>query len=396
MVIEPRVLHLNTARTWRGGERQVWFLARGLQERGIPQWIVGLPGSELEQRARDAGLPFYGIKMRGEWDYFAVRKLRAFIGRENLNILHAHTSRAHGLGLMTVAKLPRTRLIVSRRVDFPAGRNYLSRRKYLSPRIATYIAISENVQRVLLADGVPENKIRIAYSGIDLNRFAPLTGDAARASVARMAALRSEFGLPEPDNGDAHGPVVIGNVAALVDHKDQATLLNALARLNAGDGPTNKNFVCLIFGAGELQAALEKQARDLGLLNRSVFFAGFRDQIDDAYRLFDIFVMSSKEEGLGTAVLDAMGFSLPVAAARGGGIPEMIVDGEGGYLSPVGDAAALAENLQRLLESNELRARFGAYNRKRVERFSHQATCETTLRIYRDVLAAKPTTTGGR
>lgn len=412
--ISPRVLHLNTAKTWRGGERQVWFLARGLQERGVTQWVVGRPGSELEKRCRTAGLPFHGIAMRGEWDLLAVRRLRQFIRRENLNVLHAHTSRAHGLGLMAVARTPQCRLLVSRRVDFPAGRNWLSRRKYLSPRIARFIAISENVKRVLLADGVPADRIGIAYSGIDLERFAPLSGQALYASIKHQAALAAEFGLSQgkAEGGPPHEaqskaqpekrPVVLGNVAALVDHKDQATLLNALA-LIPGATPSSPPdaedqaqaaavsgavpFRCLIFGEGELRERLETQARELGLLNRLVFFAGFREGIDDAYRLFDIFVMSSKEEGLGTAVLDAMGFGLPVAATAGGGIPEMIDDDQGGFLSPVGDARKLAADLTRLIESPELRERFGEYNRKRVRDFSHQATCEATLRIYAEVLA---------
>ncbi|MCR9145390.1 MAG: glycosyltransferase [bacterium] len=374
---EPRVLHLNTAKTWRGGERQVFFLASGLKERGIHQWVVGRPGSELGERCRDAGIPFHELAMRGEWDLLAVRRLRQFIRQHELNLLHAHTSRAHGLGLMAVAKTPACRLIVSRRVDFPAGKNLLSRRKYLSPRIARFIAISENVKRVLLSDGVPPERIRIAYSGIDLDRFAPLSGAAAHASAENLKALREEFQI----NGQPP-PIVIGNVAALVDHKDQATLLQALAQIPV-DAPA---FRCLIFGEGELRAPLEAQARELGILNTRVFFAGFRDGIDDAYRLFDIFAMSSKEEGLGTAVLDAMGFSLPVASTAGGGIPEMIVDGEGGFLSPVGDAAKLGEDLARLLRSSELRSRFGDYNRERVKRFSHQTTCEDTLKIYREIL----------
>lgn len=376
MLPEPRVLHLNTAKTWRGGERQVWFLASGLAERGITQWIVGRPGSELEERSRAAGLPFFGIPMRGEWDLLAVRRLREFIRSERINILHTHTSRAHGLGLMAVAKTPDCHLVVSRRVDFPASKNWLSRRKYLSPRIAKYIAISENVKRVLLADGVDADRIRIAYSGIDLTRFAPLAGEMAAMSAKNLTALRTEFEIGKQ--------VVIGNVAALVDHKDQTTLLLALAHL-AKDGGA-ENFRCLIFGEGELRAALESQATELGLLNSVVFFAGFRDQIDDAYRLFDIFVMSSKEEGLGTAVLDAMGFALPVAATRGGGIPEMILDGEGGYLSPVGEAVKLAADLRKLIVSPELRERFGAFNRQRVKRFSHQATCENTLDVYNEIL----------
>ena len=376
---QARVLHLNTARTWRGGERQVWFLARALARRGIFQWVVGRPGSELERRCREANLPFHAIAMRGEWDLLAVRQLRAFAREQNINILHAHTSRAHGLGLMAVRRLPGTRFVVSRRVDFPAGKNWFSRRKYLSPLIAAYVAISENVRQVLIADGVAPERIHIAYSGIDLSRFAPLSGEALRESESNQAALRREFELDT-----APPPIVLGNVAALVDHKDQRTLLHALARLRE---ISQIPFRCLIFGEGELRGELEKLAADLQLGPEHLRFAGFRDGIDDAYRIFDIFVMSSKEEGLGTAVLDAMAYGLPVAATRGGGIPEMIVDEEGGLLAPVGDAPALAKALARLLESETLRQQMGAYNQERVKQFGTEATCQATLAVYERVLA---------
>ena len=379
MSVPPRILHLNTAKTWRGGERQVFYLADELRRRDIAQVIVGRPRSELGERSVAAGLPFEAVSMGGEWDLFAVAKLRRICREHSINLIHAHTSRAHGLGLMAVRGLAGVRLVVSRRVDFPASVNYLSQRKYLSKRVAAYIAISENVRRILIQDGVPADRIRIVYSGVDTERFA-----AGPAADERVAQLRTELGL-DPDT------LVSGNVAALEEHKDQRTLLNALALLNTSVPELAQKTRTILLGEGKLRDALEAQARQSGLLQSGlVSFAGFRANIDEFYRLMHVFVLSSVEEGLGTAVLDAMAAGLPVAATAAGGIPEMIDHEQGGLLSAPGDAQTLARHLQTLLEDAQLRERCGAYNRKRVRRFSKSATCEDTLKVYTEVLADAP------
>lgn len=364
-----RVLHINTAKTWRGGERQTLFLATELARRGVEQLIVGQPGSELQARSEAAGLPFRAVAMRGELDLFAVAALRRAAREFGATVLHAHTARAHGLGLLARRGLPEARLVISRRVDFPARPNYFSRKKYLSPLIARYIAISENVRRILIADGVSPERIRIAYSGVDLGEYR------ARPNGAR---IRKELGLARND-------LVIGNVAALVGHKDQSTLLKAFAAL-AAQLPRARTRL-LIVGEGELRFALEAEARALSLLDSGrVLFTGFRRDIYDFFGAFDIFAMSSSEEGLGTSVLDAMAHGLPVVATNAGGLPEMVDPGRGGFLSPARDANAFANNLAALVKNAALRKKFGAYNKRRVVAFGSAATCEATLAIYREVL----------
>lgn len=373
------VLHLNTARDWRGGERQVFFLAREIQRHGGRQLVVGQPASELETRCAAAGLPFEALRMRGEWDLPAAARLARMVRERGVNLLHAHTAKAHTLALLARRKFPAKAagvpgaaapgLVVSRRVDFPARLNFLSRRKYLSPLVDRYIAISENVRGILETDGIAAEKIRIAYSGIDLADF---------ASLPDPAYLRDEFGI-QPDE------IVLGNVAALVEHKDQRTLLRAFAVARQGAGPVARLF---ILGQGPLRAELEELARELGVADR-VVFTGFRRDVPAFLKLFDLFVMSSQEEGLGTAVLDAMAAGLPVAATRGGGIPEMIDQDRGGLLAPVGDAQALGAQLRRLIASLELREKFGAYNRERVKDFGCDATFRATVDIYREVLKEK-------
>ncbi|MCB1315697.1 MAG: glycosyltransferase [Leptospiraceae bacterium] len=370
-----RVMHINTARSWRGGERQVFQLAEELAGRGITQLVAGKRNSELGKRCQAAGIPFAGFGMHGEWDLLSARRMLQTARRWNINILHAHTARAHSLALYVAARRPEARLLVSRRVDFPARPNWLSRRKYMSPLVTRYIAISENVRRILIADGISESKIDIAYSGIDLAPFERFPVNSQQDDVAR--ALRKQYGLESE-------VLIGGNVAALVPHKDQHTLLRALGHLR---NDMSGRVCILILGEGRLRAELLELARSLDLLDsRMVIFAGFHANIYDYYRLFDFFIMSSKEEGLGTSVLDAMAAGLPVVATAGGGIPEMIDTEKGGLLVPVGDDYALGTAIRRIATDSRFRKSAAEYNRKRVRDFSKAATAEATLRIYNEVL----------
>jgi glycosyltransferase involved in cell wall biosynthesis len=172
--------------------------------------------------------------------------------------------------------------------------------------------------------------------------------------------------------------LVVGTVAALTDHKDHQTLLSAAA-LVAARVPKAR-FV--IVGEGERKAALQAQAAELGL-HRRVVFAGFREDLDRLIPAFDVFCLSSKMEGLGTSLLDAMCFARPVVATAAGGIPEVVEDGVTGRVVPVQDPAALAEALVAVLEDPAARNRLGSAGRRRFEsRFSADRMVEATLAVY--------------
>ncbi|MBX7057172.1 MAG: glycosyltransferase family 4 protein [Leptospirales bacterium] len=366
-----RILHLNTAQDWRGGERQTFFLATELQRRGYSQLVVGQPSSALLQRCKAQGIDHAALRMRGELDPLAIRGLRTLVRQFAPTHLHAHTARAHALGLLARVAMPAAALIVSRRVDFPARPNLLSRWKYQTPLVTRYLAISQNVRRILVEDGIAPERIDIAYSGIDLKEYRKHSDGSA---LRRQLALR-------------RGDILIGNAAALVGHKDHRTMLAAFARALAR-APRSMRLRLVIFGEGPLRGALEAQARQLGLTQSgTLFMPGYRADIQDCYAAFDLFAISSNEEGLGTAVLDAMAHGLPVLGTTAGGIPEMVENGKGGLLSAAGDFESYARNMLALAADPKMRQRFGAWNRKSVRRFSKEATCDATLQCYQRALS---------
>ncbi len=357
------ILHLNNSRTWRGGEQQLYYLVMGLLERKIPQILIGQPNSELESRVGKQ-IPFFPIRMLGEYDLLAARKIANTAKINGVQLIHTHTGATHGLGLLTKLFLPKLKLVVSRRVDFHINKNPLSRRKYFSQRIDYFLTVSNRIKEVLIEDGVEPEKIVTVYSGIDLNKFKE-SGDKKK--------LLQEFQIPKDT-------VVIGNVAALVDHKDHETMLRAISEIQTG-----KNFICILVGAGELETKLKNLTRELGIESK-VIFTGFRNDIKDFYALFDIFTLTSKEEGLGTSVLDAMANNLPIVATNGGGIGEMLEHGRGALLADVGDYTKLAEHYKKLIENQMLRTEYGKKNKESVKAFSIENTIQKTILIYNSLL----------
>lgn len=358
------ILHINTSREWRGGEQQLFYLVQGLSDNKIHQLVIGQPNSPLQERCEENGYPFLPIEMKSEFDFSAVKKIRTICTEKNVSLIHTHTAHAHSLALFAKRKHLSSPLVVSRRVDFKPKSTFFSRWKYKHPANDYYLPVSHKIKQVMIESDIEPQKLITVYSGIDLKRFSKSTPH---------EYLREEFGLSKKTT-------VIGNVAALVDHKDQETLLKAISKMK-----TQIDFKVMIVGEGKLERKLKQLAESLKIIEK-VIFTGYRKDVPALLSLFDIFTLTSKEEGLGTSVLDAMASGLPVVATNGGGIAEMLTENEGAYICNVGDFDSIAESLDRLCENDSLRNSFGSFNKQSVKRFSIAKTVEKTKLIYYSLL----------
>jgi glycosyltransferase involved in cell wall biosynthesis len=363
-----RIVHIDTERTWRGGEAQVVYLARGLKARDHEQWIACPPGSPLLDRAAAEGIGVLPVAMRTELDPFAVWKLARFCKTQRIQVIHMHTSHAVTLGGLA-GKIARVKVkIVSRRVDFSIKNSPFSKWKYLwgADRI---LAISNGVRDVLMNDGIAQDRIEVVPSGIDLSRF---------DSSLSPEPVRRELGL------DAKA-FVVGTVAHFADHKGHRYLVEAMPRVMAAAPETR----WLLVGDGELRKSVEEQTARLGV-SPYVVFTGFRTDIPHLLAAMDLFVLPSVLEGLGTSTMDAMAMGKPVVATRTGGIPEVVQSGVTGFLVPPKDPAALADAILRLIRDAPLRRQMGLVGRRRaVERFGADVMVERTEQIYRRLLERK-------
>ena len=347
------VVHVASGREWRGGQRQVLLLARELQRGGLDnQVVVTGAGTELSFRLKHEGVRVHESPWDAGLDPRVLVPIIAEV-RTGAALLHAHDAHAVTLaGLCSVAT--RVPMVATRRVDFHL------RHRGLWGQAARVIAISSAVADVLAQDGVRSERVVVVHSGIDL--------DAARQ--AEPLGIRERLGL-SPET------TIACTVGALVPHKDHVTLLHAARRL-VGRFPS---LHWVIAGQGELRPLLEWLSGELDLTGR-VHFLG---QVTHPLRVIadaDLYVMSSREEGLGTSVLDAMARGIPVASTSAGGLPEMLHQGAG-ILVPPRHPEALAGAVQRILCDGDLRRRMVEQASRTVERFSAQRMAEEVRSVYR-------------
>jgi glycosyltransferase involved in cell wall biosynthesis len=186
-----RILHIDTGRELRGGQRQVLLLMRGLRERGHDCELLARPDAPLWREAVSLQFPVASATL---WN---VRKHSA-----DVNIVHAHDAHAHTLAALA----SRRRFVVSRRVAFPVKRGRFSRWKYA--RACRYLAVSHFVAGELIAAGVPEYRIEVVYDGVEqrahpaprseckfvaLDSSDPLKGRAIISEAARLAGIPVQF-----------------------------------------------------------------------------------------------------------------------------------------------------------------------------------------------------------
>jgi glycosyltransferase involved in cell wall biosynthesis len=293
-------------------------------------------------------------------------RLSRLIREYRPDVVHAQDAHAVSMAALALscgAPSPRPQLVASRRVDFHLQRHSFSRWVYR--QVDGFLAASGAIRDVLIKDGIPSDRIVVVHDGIDVARIAHLPA----------VDLHQEYWLP-------HGAPVAINIAALVDHKGQKYLVEAMADVCRAMPDAH----LIIFGEGPLRAALERQVHERGL-DKHVLLPGFRDDVLSLAKSADLFVMSSITEGLGSTVLDAMAMGLPVVATCAGGLPEAVVDGETGLLVPVAHPQALAGGILQLLGDADLRARLGAAGRRRVAaHFDVEHLVSGTLAAYRRIV----------
>ncbi len=362
------LFHIDAGREWRGGQRQSLLLVRELVRRGYPVHFIVQPKSPLWEKACAENLPVWPLRMRSEFGLLAALRLAWRMKRRGCILAHFHDAHSVAVGSLAArwAKVPLR--VISRRVDFPLKRNPFSRKKYLR-NVEALIAISDGVKRVLVQGGVDPARIRVVPSGIDFSIY---------DQEQPHDFLHREYGFDE-------GDYLVGIVASLEDHKGHRDLLEAANLLKEH----TRKIKIVIVGEGSLKLELTKQAQALHVKDL-VYFMGFRSDIPRILASLDLFVLSSRLEGLGSSLLDAMACRLPVVATRTGGIPELVKDGETGLLVPPRNPKAMAQAIETLYHDKRLAARLAKAGHEFVhKKFSAEATAERTLAVYKEIADAK-------
>ncbi len=356
---EPlHILHIETGRHLYGGALQVLFLMEGLAKKGFQNTLVCPKDSAIGPRS----VPFakvFEIPMRGEMDPGILFHLLRVIRKHSPHLVHVHSRRGADLWGGIAAKLSCTKAVITRRVDNPET-PLIARAKYgFYDRIIT---ISEEIRRVLLSEGVPETKLTCIPSAVDYRRYV--------GKCDRQWFL-SEFGLgPEAK--------AVGVIAQLIPRKGHRFLIEAAHEILRACPETE----FLFFGQGPLRKTLEAMCLR-NQLEEKVHFPGFRKDLSKILPCLSLLVHPATREGLGVSLLQASAAGVPIVAFKAGGIPEIVLEGQNGYLVQVGDIDAMARAIILLLKDPHKARSLGMSGREMVmERFSVDAMVEGNSRIY--------------
>lgn len=360
-----KVLHFSSAHTWRGGEQQIAYLFEELENIGVQQWIFCRSGSELAAYCLFHNWPHFTY-----WKGFSINpiigfQLKNLCRQLSVDLVHLHDSHSHTFAYMSALIGNPTPYVLSRRVDFPVKNSLLSKNKYNHPSIKKIISVSHKVQTILAPAITDHTKLEVIHSGIDLSKF----------QYENTGILRKEFEIRDTTT-------IIANVAAIAPHKDYYTFVDTAAVLLK----KQQNLHFFIIGAdGGEGVAIQNYINEKDL-PAFISLIGFRKDIPEILPEVDVFLFTSKEEGLGTSVLDALACGVPVVATNAGGIPEMIKHQHNGLLAPVGDSGLLAKHVETVLFQEELATKFIENGKVVVQSFDKAESAKKTYGIYRKCL----------
>ena len=358
-----RVLLVDLESVWRGGQNQALLLLQGLCSRGHEAELLAPSGSALAERARSSGITVHASPPTLRRPR-AARRIRRLLRERHFDVVHANE--AHALSAAWLAGAHRqTALLASRRVAFRLSTNPFARARYRAAR--RILAISHFVARSVTDSGFPASLVRVVYDGVDL----PPPRTAESRALARQR-LRFSGGDP-----------LIGCVGYLLPEKGQEWLLRALPAIRARIPACR----LLLVGDGPCRARLEALAEQLGVRS-DVEFAGHVNDLAEVYNALDVFVFPSLAEPLGTSLLSAMAYGLPVIAVHSGGIAEAL-DPSSGILLPGPKPEEIARAAANLLLDPQFSMGLGAAARRVIEQhFTCGHMVEATLQNYSEVMGS--------
>ena len=358
-----KILYVDLETEWRGGQSQALLTVKGLIARGHEVALVAADSGELARRAQESGIGVVRVSAhRRRWH--ASRAIRKLFAETRADIVH--TNEPHALTAAWLAKAHRiSKLVFSRRVAYPLGRGWIARRRYLAAD--KIFAISKFVAESVEASGISGDRIALVAEGVEIPE---------RITDAQRTEGRERFRLRA-------GDFVFGSVGYLLPEKGHTHLLRAFADIARG----NPQYKLLLAGDGPERRRLETLAVGLGVRER-VIFSGMIEKISEVYAAMDVFVFPSLAEPLGTSMLTAMAYGLPVIGVATGGVPEYVDAGVSGLLAKEAAAPAIAAEMLRMAQSAELRQRLGEHAREQIrEHFSADTMVENTVQAYKDVLS---------
>lgn len=361
-----KVLHVITTIEMGGAEKQLLILCKEQVQLGLTVELIYLKGKpELKSKFEDVGVTInqslVNVPFSGQ-----ILTLINQIRKITPDIVHAHLPRAELLVMLSNSRIPfvcsrhnsesfmpgapkLVSIALSRIVSFRS-----SAMIFISQAVAGYMFQNHEISR--------SKKSKVILYGRDASNVQTLE---AKDDICNFLNLR--------------GKKIFGTIGRLTNQKDYPNLISAFKRVQV----LEPNSVLLVIGEGELRSSLEQLVLDLGLEGK-VLFLGRTDRIQEYLSVFDVFVLSSKYEGFGLVLLEAMQANVPIVAANNSAIPEVLGKTHVGLVNS-GDSVGMAEKMVALLQS-DLRNKVLKQQELRLPYFESRNNAESHLELYNSVL----------
>ena len=312
------ILELNFEKSWRGGERQTLYNMQGFRNSGQIVELLCLKGSPLELEAKKEKFKIHSFYSTLGVLFFLIRKGKKY------QVLHAQTS--HILTYCVLSKpFHKATIVFSKRVDF-VPRGFFTKLKYKFTDHVT--VISNPIKEIFNKFGIPRVTV---ISDIAVEK---------ELNKIRVNSVLEVFHVPKNKK-------IIGTLASYVTHKDPLNMLEAIYIVSK----QRNDFVFLHFGMGPLIKQMNEKIKEYNL-SGTYKIMGFHEKAEDFFCLLEGFVMSSEEEGLGSSVLDAFLYNVPVASTNAGGLKDLLND-ERGEVCEIHSPEKLAICINAILDNSE-------------------------------------------
>ncbi len=363
-----KLLMCESSTAMGGQELAVLLHAQGLRKRGYDLTLVTEPDSPIADLARRDGLPLVTLCMQ-KWAYpLAFARMRGLLNELRPDLVHVNSSRDSWIASLAARSVsPRVPVIRTRHISTPLNQNLTTRWLYRSLLDYVIVTGGELTRRGLVErDGLAASKVSAFPIGIDVAHFRPGTPE---------RDLREELGLPAAE-------VLVGLISYLRSYKGHEYYIDAAARVAA----RRKGVTFVISGRGPEEGRLRARIAEQGVEQR-VRMLGYREDLLNVFHSLDLFVIPSVEgDTIPQVLMQALAVGLPVVSTTVGSIPDVVRNGETGYVVPPRDAAALADRIRDLVDNPALRSRMGEAGRALVDRsYSLDRMLDELERIYQRV-----------
>jgi glycosyltransferase involved in cell wall biosynthesis len=328
---------------WSGIEFSSISLASALMAKGHSVFMGCADGGIVKRVAQANGIPTADVRIANSGDVIGIAKMIGVVLKENIDVLIASVGRDYWPATIVAKALSKKLVIVRHQLNKPKRVTC----KLLSRYADRVVAVSQAVRKALLSWDVPEEKIDVVSTGIDLEKY-----DVSQTDRDR---IRCEFHIRASE-------IIVGTACRLKKEKGVFELLRAFHRL-CGRYPDLK---LMYVGDGLEREALKSESRALNLEDR-VIFTGFREDMEKLYASMDLFILPSTcEEAFGRVLIEAMASGKPVIATETGGIPEIITDQVNGLLIPRKDELAISDAIEKCITNPEFSAAIAVQGRTTV------------------------------